>query len=384
MTKINARVAATILATSAIGLSACGDESTSSSSSASETTPTSTTSSTASTAGANTTEVVAKANAFLDTLSEEQRSSVVKDAATTEAASSWSNLPAALSPRQGVYLGELSSSQQKAALALLSTALSEQGAEEAELVRQADDYLGAQQANGTGGGPTGGMPGAAGDSSSGSSGGDEEYDGGNYFFTFYGEPSETDKWLLQYTGHHLTYNITYEGDQVSFGPQFAGVEPISFEESGETIAPLSDEASGFKDALDALTDEQKAAATLDASYDDLLLGAGKDSPFPTETEGVTVSELSEEAQEAITATIRAYVMDLGGEAAEAKVQSYIDAYDETKFAFTGGEDTEAKGFYARIDGPVVWIEISTQNGIVLSGTHYHSIYREQGADYGGA
>lgn len=32
---------------------------------------------------------------------------------------------------------------------------------------------------------------------------------------------------------------------------------------------------------------------------------------------------------------------------------------------------------------VLWIEISTLHGIVLPGNHYHSIYREQGSDYGG-
>jgi hypothetical protein len=30
----------------------------------------------------------------------------------------------------------------------------------------------------------------------------------------------------------------------------------------------------------------------------------------------------------------------------------------------------------------VWIEIAVQNGIVLSGTHYHSIERDVRTDYG--
>jgi Protein of unknown function (DUF3500) len=66
------------------------------------------------------------------------------------------------------------------------------------------------------------------------------------------------------------------------------------------------------------------------------------------------------------------------------VTSDVDAYDETSFAYTGGTDTKALGFHASIDGPKVWIEISTQRGIELPGTHYHSIYREQGGDYGGS
>ena len=37
----------------------------------------------------------------------------------------------------------------------------------------------------------------------------------------------------------------------------------------------------------------------------------------------------------------------------------------------------------RIDGPGVWIEFSVQNGIVMSGVHYHSIWRDHIRDYGG-
>jgi len=255
------------------------------------------------------------------------------------------------------------------ALDLLSTALRDQGTTEAELVRAADDYLAQAQANGTGGGP---------------GGGGDDYSSGNYYFTFYGEPSETGKWLLQYTGHHLTYNVTYEGDDVSFGPQFAGVEPISFKDGSKTIAPLTDEAKGFSDTLAALTADEKKTALLQGSFDDLLLGAGKDGPFPTTPEGVTVSDLSQKAQDAITETIRAYVLDLGGDAAEAKVKDYVANYDKTAFSYAGGTNTVTEGFYARIDGPKVWIEISTQHGIVLAGTHYHSISREEGSDYGGA
>ena len=35
------------------------------------------------------------------------------------------------------------------------------------------------------------------------------------------------------------------------------------------------------------------------------------------------------------------------------------------------------------DNLCVWIEYSTQNGIVLSGTHPHSVWRDRVSDYGG-
>jgi hypothetical protein len=45
---------------------------------------------------------------------------------------------------------------------------------------------------------------------------------------------------------------------------------------------------------------------------------------------------------------------------------------------------DTSGTYFRIDGPRVWIEVSCQSGEVLSGTHYHSIFRDKTYDYGGA
>jgi Protein of unknown function (DUF3500) len=108
-----------------------------------------------------------------------------------------------------------------------------------------------------------------------------------------------------------------------------------------------------------------------------LTGAATAAP-----EGVLASDLSTAAHDKVTDTIKAYVGDLKTGAADALVASYVDAYDETRFAYAGGTDIAAEGFYARIDGPKVWVEISGQHGIVLQGTHYHSIYREEATDYG--
>ena len=45
-------------------------------------------------------------------------------------------------------------------------------------------------------------------------------------------------------------------------------------------------------------------------------------------------------------------------------------------------DGTTTGGYVRLQGPRLWIEIATQNGVVLSGTHYHSIERDIKSDYG--
>jgi Protein of unknown function (DUF3500) len=359
----------TALVIAALGLSACGgdDSKSTSTSSSATTTPTATatsgTSTTTSSGGANTAAVVKAANAFLATLSSSQRDSLVFDFSDNAKTKSWSNLPAALSPRQGIPFGDMNAEQSKAGLALMKTALSDQGYTELEQTLDADDDLAKQPA---GGGP----------------GGPDQYGRANYYFTLYGEPSTSKEWLLQFTGHHFTTNIAYKGNTVTFGPEFAGSEPMTFQKDGKTIAPVQREADGFQGVIKALDASQKAKAKSTQSFDDLLLGAGNDGPFPATPEGVEVSDLSKSAQAKVQETIAAYIGDLNEGAAAKLIKAYVADFDKTAFTYAGSENPEDLSFYARIDGPKVWIEFSTQRAIVVSGNHYHSIYREQGNDYG--
>lgn len=393
-----------LLSGAALALGACGDDdksastasSTASTASTASTSTASASSAAAGTSGANTAAVAAKADAFLATLTDTQKKKVQREAGSQDVKASWSNFPSSIYPRIGVYLGELSGKQLAAALDMMKTALSEQGYAQLEALRAADTYLGSQEGSGGGGGgapsggtppsgsaPSGGAPGGSSTSLDGASkGGDKDYDGGNYFITIWGTPSKTDKWLLQYTGHHFTTNIAYQGDRVSFGPEFSGVEPIEYTAGGKTVEPLKDQGDAFKTIIANLGD-QASDAKLSSSFDDLLLGAQKDTGFPSKPEGATVSDLPAKAQAAVKDAIKAYVGDLPKAAADAKMKEYEDAFDETSFAYAGIADDRTQGFYARLDGPKLWIEISTQNAIVVSGTHYHSVYREQGSDYGG-
>ena len=64
--------------------------------------------------------------------------------------------------------------------------------------------------------------------------------------TSFGEPSGTEPWALQFDGHHLALNLTFEGPRATLSPSFFGAQPSSYERDGEEIAPLSGE---FEDAV---------------------------------------------------------------------------------------------------------------------------------------
>lgn len=62
---------------------------------------------------------------------------------------------------------------------------------------------------------------------------------------------------------------------------------------------------------------------------------------------------------------------------------YTGELDNTYISYSGTTTMTAINDYVRIDGPSVWIEYSCQHGIVLSGNHPHSVWRDKIKDYGG-
>ena len=122
---------------------------------------------------------------------------------------------------------------------------------------------------------------------------------------------ETERFSVQFGGHHLAYNLTYEGDDVSLSPTLTGVEPLEFESGGESYDPLEDERSTAIGAGGALGESGLTEAEIDGSFDDLLLGPGNDGPFPTEPEGVLVGDLSQDQRKRVTEMLRTRVGDLG-------------------------------------------------------------------------
>ncbi|MBT33420.1 MAG: hypothetical protein CMO01_27475 [Thalassobius sp.] len=62
---------------------------------------------------------------------------------------------------------------------------------------------------------------------------------------------------------------------------------------------------------------------------------------------------------------------------------YTNELDETYISYSGTTNLTTRNDYVRIDGPSVWIEYSCQNGVILSGTHPHSVWRDKLTDYGG-
>lgn len=316
-------------------------------------------------------KVVCLANAFLATLSASQQTQVVLTLNLTNA-KRWSNLPCGLSCRNGLLFSSLSSAQLTAALAVIQAASgtsSGEGYDEFNAVRKADSYLG-QTAGG--------------------------YSEGNYIIAFLGTPSATGKWMLQFGGHHYAQNIIYEAGQVvSITPLHEGVEPgTAFTYSGTTYAnPLITEKTAMQEMLGSFSTTELASAKIAGTFSDCLLIPGStNSTFPVTKQGIKVSSLSAAAQTKVLAAIAPWVNDLDSASAATYLAIFKNELADTYVGYasnTSGTSGNSSSFmtahtdYARIDGPSVWIEFVCQNGVVLSGIHYHTVMRDHSRDYKG-
>ncbi len=134
--------------------------------------------------------IVDRANAFLGSLDEAQRSKVLFDFNDAAQRVKWSNLPTTMVPRAGLKMGDLSAPQKQAAMGLLAATLSKRGYEKVLAIVEGDEALKIA------GGGRGGM-----------------FGHDLFYISILGKPSVKDPWMLQFGGHHLALNITHGGSR---------------------------------------------------------------------------------------------------------------------------------------------------------------------------
>jgi Protein of unknown function (DUF3500) len=311
-----------------------------------------------------TAKAVRAARAFKASLSSSQRAAVQYSFSSSEKRSGWSNLPTNFVPRNGVAIKDLGGKQRARLRTLLDTILSSQGYADEVAVIKANAYLRQEQRNGSGTAPI------------------VDYGTGLYYVAFFGTPSASKKWTVQFGGHHYALHMTFSGATVSNTPHFIGVDPpTAFEVEGQTYQPMADEVAALFGAVRSLNASQRARARLSQSFDDVLVGPQRDGQFPGKR-GVTVSTLSARQQSLVTRAIRSYVGDMPRKQANRHIAKYERQYSKTKLAWSGSTDATVPGAYVRIHGPRVWLELAMQKGIGPFRSHYHSIERDIERDYG--
>jgi hypothetical protein len=330
-------------------------------------------------------DVVDAADAFLATLSEEQRATAQIEL-KPQLAVRWTNFPGGSNVRNGVFFRELKPEQVEAAMKVARIALGEEGFARYQEVRAADDAFAKGGRGGRGpGGPDrkkadGGPPqkkagGGVAKKKVGGGGG-ANFGSANYMIAFLGKPSKTTPWILQLGGHHLAINIYYKGTSGAATPYHVAAQPTVWkDDQGKTHEPLAPMRESLQGLLASLTPEQLQRAKLEARFNDVYVGPQKDGKFPARSEGVPASELSDASKTFVKKAIAAWTNDSPQGAEYRKL--YEAELDKVKVSYSGSTDLSDRGDYVRLDGPRVWIEFATQGS-----DHVHTIWRDRLTDYG--
>ena len=290
--------------------------------------------------------------AFLETLEPEQleQATFPFDA---EERLDWHFIPR---DRLGLSLKAMTPAQQKAALELVRTGLSEQGYSKAETIRKLETVLFEMS-------------------------GEPRRDAELYFFMIFGEPSEHGTWGWRYEGHHLSEHWTVvNGRALATTPQFFGANPAEVRQgSMRGTRVLAAEEDLARALLKSLTPEQRAKAIIDETAPpDILTSAARQAAMQ-EDKGLAYGEMRESQQTQLWAIIEEYTNAQPRAVAEARLEKVRRAgLDRIKFAWMGGTE-KGEGHYYRIQGSTFLIEYdNTQN----DANHIHSVWRDFKGDFG--
>ncbi len=318
-------------------------------------------------AGAVGADMTGKANAFVATLTDEQKANTVL-AFDKPDRFEWHFIPKEY--RKGLQVKEMNDAQRKAAHALLQSTLSEIGYKKTTDIMQLEHILHVLEHERN----TNKFA--------------RETD--RYFFTIFGTPSEKGEWGLSVEGHHLSLNFTVkEGEVVSSTPTFFGANPSTVMNEVEggfakgTRVLKQEEELAFT-LVNSLSDEQKTKAVIDATAPKEIRSAGDPQPPADEKVGISFTELNETQQGTMKKLVGTYAENMPKEIRDARIDAILKAGPENvRFAWAGA--TEAGiGHYYRVQGPTFLIEfVNTQPdpaGNVAN--HIHCVWRDMSGDFG--
>lgn len=312
----------------------------------------------------------AAAAAFLATLSDEQRAQVTYAYDDETKTTSWSNFPVTFVDRAGVNLADLTEVQRAAALDVLEALLSEQGYETVTGIMGGDEFLHENSSS-------------------------TEESLGQYYIAFFGDPSDTSAWEIQFGGHHLGINATLDGsaDSITFAPTHLGIQPAVYTDAaGNEVQPFDKIYTTAFAFYDSLSDEQKAALYQGETVANMVCAPGSTCDYPTGT-GISGADLTDEQKQLLLDVIAnwAGLADEQTTAAElAKIEATLDETYVNWSGATAYDMTQGDGIYFQISGPDVYIEFAAQqgsagadaDGVTTSGWgHVHTIYRDPAGDY---
>jgi len=293
------------------------------------------------------------AKAFLASLDPEQRARATFQFQDEERFD-WHFIP---KERKGLPFKEMTAEQKHLAHALLSAGLSQRGYIKAVSIMSLEDVLRILE---NGKGPV--------------------RDPERYFFSIFGDPSETGTWGYRVEGHHISQNFTIVNGKVQDAPSFFGANPAEVREGPRKgLRVLGREEDLGRAFIQSLTAGQKKTAIVSADAPgEILTGASRKAALTGQPSGIAASKLTAQQRELLQNLLDEYCNNVPEQVAQVREEQIKKAGGNLYFAWAGGEQVGEPHYY-RIQSPAFLIEYDdTQNGA----NHIHTVWRDIDGDFG--
>lgn len=304
--------------------------------------------------------MTAAAKAFLGTLKPEQKTKAHYADLKADARHAWHFIPTEMVSfgRKGLPMTEMTEPQRQLALALLKSAMSEQGYGKATGIMGLEAILREIEKAGK-----------------------VDRNPILYFVSIYGTPDAKGTWAWRFEGHHLSLSFTVvDGKEVAAVPSFMGTNPAEVREGAKKgLRVLGVEEDLGRELVKSLSAEQRTTAIFDKiAPKDIITGADRAAKRLTPP-GIAYSQLNGAQKEQLKKVVAEYANRVRPDVAKNDLAKIDKAgWDTVAFAWAGGLE-RGDGHYYRVQGPTFLLEYdNTQN----NANHVHAVWRDFTNDFG--
>lgn len=309
--------------------------------------------------------MTAAAQQWLASLSAEQRSKAVMDYDAPQRLD-WHFIPKA--SRKGLQIREMNDAQRQAARTLFRASLSEIGYGKASRIMEYEALLKELEKAKTN---------------------TPLRDTERYYFTVFGQPTDTGKWGLSIEGHHMSFNFVVEkGKVISSSPNMYGANPAEIKNEalpGFKVGSrlLAKEEQLAFDLLASLNADQRKMAVIAEKALDEVRSAGAPQPPVDAPAGIAAAKLNDSQKKVLESLVAAYAENMPDEVAAERLSSLKNGgLDKVHFAWAGA-DKPGIGHYYRVQGEAFLIEfVNTQPDAAGNpANHIHCTWRDRRGDF---
>lgn len=260
-------------------------------------------------------------------------------------------------PRHGLTLKAMTPAQQKAAVELLRTGLSEKGYSKTQTIIALEPVLAEVEKNPLRRDPT------------------------LYYFSIFGEPTPDGAWGWRFEGHHISLHWTFvAGRSLASTPQFLGANPAEVRSGPKTgVRALAAEEDLGRSLLKSLTEQQRREAVIAEKAPNDIATTNTRQAGIAENRGLPWGKLTEAQRGMLLTLLEEYAGVQRPAVAAERLRKVREAgIEKVVFAWMGGPE-RGQGHYYRVQGPTFVVEYdNTQN----ENNHIHSVWRDFNGDFG--